>query len=98
MVTLPATGGEGVRTANADQVALLEWLGNELAASTDGEVTRRVGDLLSIVATRRNLLRRLRRDAQIRGWLDVWLYFHVPVTLALIGTLIAHVVSVFLYW
>jgi len=98
MLTLPSTGGEGARTANADQVALLEWLGNELAASTDGEVTRRVGDLLSIVATRRNLLRRLRRDAQIRGWLDVWLYFHVPVTLALIGTLVAHVVSVFLYW
>ena len=93
-----AAGGVTRPTANADQSAVLAWLGSELAASTDGEITRRVGDLLSIVATRRNLLRRLRRDAQIRGWLEVWLYVHVPVTLALLGTLLAHVVSVFLYW
>ncbi|MEY3974957.1 MAG: hypothetical protein RLZZ33_12, partial [Pseudomonadota bacterium] len=81
-----------------EQAALLDWLGDELARSTDGDLTKRIGDLLSVVATRRNQLRRLRRDAQIRGWLEIWLYVHVPVTLALIGTLIAHVVSVFLYW
>jgi hypothetical protein len=73
-------------------------LGDELARSTDGELSRRIGDLLTLIATRRNQLRRLRRDVQIRGWLEIWLYVHVPVTLALIGTLIAHVVSVFFYW
>ena len=97
-IALPAAGGAPQQVSNSEQAALLDWLGDELARSTDGELTKRIGDLLSVVATRRNQLRRLRRDAQIRGWLEIWLYVHVPVTLALIGTLIAHVVSVFLYW
>ncbi len=97
VVTLPTDGG-AVVSQNAGQSAALTWLGDELARSTDGELTRRIGDLLSLLAERRNVLRRLCRDAQIRGWLDIWLYVHVPVTLALLGTLIAHVVSVFLYW
>jgi hypothetical protein len=97
-IALPASGGTPQQVSNSEQAALLDWLGDELARSTDGELTKRIGDLLSVVATRRNQLRRLRRDAQIRGWLEIWLYVHVPVTLALIGTLIAHVVSVFLYW
>lgn len=97
-IALPTVGGTPQQVSNSEQAALLDWLGDELARSTDGELTKRIGDLLSVVATRRNQLRRLRRDAQIRGWLEIWLYVHVPVTLALIGTLIAHVVSVFLYW
>ncbi len=97
-INLPAVGGASQQVSNSEQAALLDWLGDELARSTDGDLTKRIGDLLSVVATRRNQLRRLRRDAQIRGWLEIWLYIHVPVTLALIGTLIAHVVSVFLYW
>ena len=97
-IALPTAGGAPQQAPNSEQAALLDWLGDELARSTDGELTKRIGDLLSVVATRRNQLRRLRRDAQIRGWLEIWLYVHVPVTLALIGTLIAHVVSVFLYW
>lgn len=97
-IALPTAGGTPQQVSNSEQAALLDWLGDELARSTDGELTKRIGDLLSVVATRRNQLRRLRRDAQIRGWLEIWLYVHVPVTLALIGTLIAHVVSVFLYW
>lgn len=97
-IALPTAGGTPQQVSNSEQAALLDWLGDELARSTDGELTKRIGDLLSVVATRRNQLRRLRRDVQIRGWLEIWLYVHVPVTLALIGTLIAHVVSVFLYW
>jgi len=97
-IALLTAGGTPQQVSNSEQTALLDWLGDELARSADGELTKRIGDLLSVVATRRNQLRRLRRDAQIRGWLEIWLYVHVPVTLALIGTLIAHVVSVFLYW
>jgi len=97
-IALPAASGTPQQVSNSEQAALLDWLGDELARSTDGELTKRIGDLLSVVATRRNQLRRLRRDVQIRGWLEIWLYVHVPVTLALIGTLIAHVVSVFFYW
>lgn len=93
-------GSDGVirLQANASQNLLLDWLGTQLSRSTDGEISRRITDLINIVAARRVALRRLQRDARIRGWLDIWLYFHVPVTFALLGALIAHVVSVFLYW
>jgi hypothetical protein len=30
--------------------------------------------------------------------MQIWLYFHVPLTIALLAALTAHIVSVFLYW
>lgn len=97
-VLLPATAGTSVLYANPDQSRMLDWLGAELARSDDGDRTRAIGELISLVSARRVVLKRLRRDAQIRGWLDVWLYVHVPLSLGLLGALIAHVVSVFAYW
>jgi len=97
-VLLPATSGTSVLNANPDQGRLLDWLGGELARSDDGERSRVIHELISLVSARRVVLKRLRRDAQIRGWLDIWLYVHVPLSLGLLGALIAHVVSVFAYW
>jgi len=77
---------------------LADWLGHELAESTDGERTRLIHELMALIHTRRGLLERLRRDAQIRAWLDAWLYVHVPATCALLSALAAHVIVVFLYW
>ncbi len=53
---------------------------------------------MTLVGARAASLDRLRRDAQIRAWLDVWLYLHVPATFALLAALIAHILVVFLYW
>ena len=41
---------------------------------------------------------RVRRDLQIRAVMQVWLYFHVPLSFALLAALIAHVISVFYFW
>jgi hypothetical protein len=30
--------------------------------------------------------------------LEVWLFIHIPLTIALIAALAAHVISVFYYW
>ena len=30
--------------------------------------------------------------------MDIWLYFHVPLTFALLAALVTHIVSVFIYW
>ncbi len=97
-VMLPGAGGAAVLQGNPDQSRMLDWLGGELARSNDGDRTRTIGELLSIVSARRVVLKRLRRDAQIRGWLEIWLYVHVPLSIGLLGALIAHVVSVFYYW
>jgi len=43
-------------------------------------------------------LSNIRRHLQLKAQLEIWLYFHVPVTFALIAALTAHVVSVFFYW
>lgn len=93
-VALPGMAAAG----NAGQGRMLEWLGAQLSRSADPERSRLINDLLSIVGARRSLLRRLQRDARLRAWLEAWLYLHVPATFGLLGALIAHVVSVFLYW
>jgi hypothetical protein len=41
---------------------------------------------------------RIRRDLKIRALMQVWLYFHVPLSFALLAALIAHVISVFYFW
>ena len=48
--------------------------------------------------TRRNdLAARVNRDVQMHARLQVWLYLHVPLTAALLATLAAHIIAVFLY-
>ncbi len=61
-----------------------------------GEATRKLSDLL--IVQKGGLMRKLRRQLQIKAFMDVWLYFHVPLSFALLASLIAHVVSVFFYW
>lgn len=100
-VVLPMTAGAGASerlTENPDQSAVLEWLADRLSRSTDGTLTQQLGELMALVNTRRILLRKLVRDAQIKAWLEIWLYVHVPLSFALLAALIAHVLSVFLYW
>jgi hypothetical protein len=96
----PAAGVQQHQRAlpNPSQTRLLDWLGAQLAESTDGDRTRQIHELMSLVGARRGLLDRLRRDAQIRAWLEAWLYLHIPATFALIAALVAHIIVVFLYW
>ena len=96
----PTAGGTaGQRQLpNPEQAALLDWLGDRLARSGDGALSGQIQELLSLVGARRRLLARLRRDAQLKGWLEVWLYVHVPVSFGLLAALIAHVLAVFIYW
>ena len=45
-----------------------------------------------------SLLTRIRRDISYKAMMEVWLYFHVPLSFALLAALLAHVISVFFYW
>jgi hypothetical protein len=51
-----------------------------------------------LLSRKQAALGRLRRHLKLRGLLEVWLYFHVPLTIALIAALTAHIISVFFYW
>ncbi len=67
----------------------------ESAEAGQAESTRR---LISLLLRKEELLRRARRDVQFKALMDIWLYVHVPLTIALIASLVAHILSVFFYW
>jgi len=54
--------------------------------------------LVGALARKSGLLDRARRDIRLRTLIEIWLYFHVPLSFALLAALIAHVVSVFYFW
>ena len=54
--------------------------------------------MLDTFSRRNSLINNLNADITRRARMSVWLYFHVPLTLALLAALLAHILSVFLYW
>lgn len=54
-------------------------------------------DLISVLERKNALLRRIRKHIKFRALLEFWLYFHIPLTFALLAALTAHIVSVFYY-
>jgi hypothetical protein len=62
---------------------------------TGSEATVRVTALLE---KRSEQLAQIRRALRIRAMLEIWLFIHIPLTIALIAALTAHVISVFFYW
>lgn len=57
-----------------------------------------IGKVIALLVRKSGLLKRARRDVQIQAILRVWLFFHVPLAIGLVGTISAHVFSVFFYW
>lgn len=54
--------------------------------------------VLQTISQRKLLVERINRDITLRARLNVWLYFHVPLTVGLLVALVIHIVTVFLYW
>lgn len=54
--------------------------------------------VVALLEKRRDQLAQIRGALRIRAMLEVWLFIHIPLTIALIAALTAHVVSVFYYW
>ncbi|MBI1778216.1 MAG: hypothetical protein HYR63_23005 [Proteobacteria bacterium] len=57
-----------------------------------------VRSLVGLLSRKADLLRRARADIRFKALLEIWLYLHVPLSVALLAALIAHVVSVFYFW
>jgi hypothetical protein len=64
-------------------------------ANLGGDPLEKVDTLLE---RKQAMLGKLRRHLKLRALLEVWLYVHVPATVALLAALTAHIVSVFFYW
>lgn len=55
-------------------------------------------ELLNIISRRNSLIEKINLDIRYHSLLSLWLYFHVPLSFALLATLIIHIVTVFFYW
>jgi hypothetical protein len=75
-------------------VVLLENSGKEFT----GDQARLNHKLYSILLRKSSLLDRARGDVRIKALLDLWLAVHVPLSVALLVVLTAHIVSIFFYW
>lgn len=76
--------------------AVREW--PEHAKRLTGDGARAAKDVYGLLLQKNALLERARRDLVYRARIEWWLYLHVPLAIALLAALAAHVVSVFVYW
>lgn len=83
---------------NADQARVLAMIAARIPDAQRQSEVQPLSNLMSIMGRRQAVIRRIVRDIQLQGLLKVWLYLHIPLTVALIVSLIAHIVSTFLYW
>ena len=67
----------------------------EPRAGTAAEEDRAVRQVRVLLQEKARLLGRARRDIRYKALLDIWLYFHVPLSFALLAALLAHVAAVF---
>ncbi len=81
-----------------DQNALALSALRKIAPKVTGPQAKVMQQLIAEMTRKRVITDRVRRDLRFRTMLQVWLYFHVPLSFALLAALIAHVISVFYFW
>ncbi len=92
---LTATGAERAAVQDAEQIILLT---DEKIMMTERDpAVERLKQLLELLTRRNDLAARVNQDVRYHARLQIWLYFHVPLTAALLAALAAHIVAVFLY-
>lgn len=57
-----------------------------------------ISRVIALLAKKNKLLYRARRDVQIKVILRIWLFFHIPLAIGLLGALFSHILAVFFYW
>jgi hypothetical protein len=70
----------------------------ELAKSLTGEPANVNREVYTLLLEKNELLARARRAMRHKAVLDLWLYVHVPLSIALLAALAVHVITVFIYW
>lgn len=63
-----------------------------------GDQLKSFNELHSVLVHKETLVTRARNEIAFKARLELWLYFHAPLALALATVLIAHIVSIFFYW
>ena len=69
-----------------------------MAGLRTGRADERLQQIQFLLERKEAALAQARRHIRLKTQLELWLYIHVPVTVALLAALLAHIISVFLYW
>jgi hypothetical protein len=85
------------RQRNCPTASALEKI-QSLGSQLKDEQAKANRELYFVTLKKQALLTQAREDVMLRAKLEIWLYFHVPLSIALLAALIAHIVSVFFYW
>jgi hypothetical protein len=85
---------ESPTAERATMFAMVDFLAGQ-AVDKQSEALRKLIDMIS---RKKRLATRVARDIQYQAMMEIWLYFHVPISFALLAALIAHIVSSFFYW
>lgn len=88
---------DGAICDNKDQATLINWLVKRLAG-VSGEESSYLSSVVRECGARQKLLRTIRMDIRMHGLQEIWLYLHIPLSFGLLAALVAHIVSVFIYW
>ena len=90
--------GQASAVSNAGQEAALDWLADEQSRADDADAAAKISELSALLRNKRKLLRQIREDLRLQAAMELWLYFHIPLTAGLLVALVAHIATVFLYW
>ena len=64
----------------------------------EGKQAQALDQVVSLLKEKSLTLDKARRYIYLRSLLEVWLFIHIPATIALIAALTAHIISVFFFW
>ena len=84
------------RTPNCPASAAVHIV-HAYAITGKGEAAQNQQRLYALVLSKERLVARARIDVRYKAMMEIWLYFHVPCSFALIAALTAHIVAVFFY-
>jgi len=91
-------GADATLTLNIDQQAVIAFVAQRLPRADKSAEAALLQELIVVLCRRQAVLRRIRRDIRLHAALKAWLYVHVPLSIALIGAVLVHIVVTFIYW
>jgi hypothetical protein len=86
------------RAKDSDHYEIEASVAEQLAASRDPGEVEKLRGLLNNLSQRRKLSQQLGLDFRMQALMEFWLYLHVPISIALLGALVSHIIAVFFYW
>jgi len=83
---------------NHDQRRVLALISRQIPNAVRSTEVEPLHELMSVMGRRQAVIRRIVRDIQLQGLMQIWLFIHIPLSIILIISLFTHILSTFLYW